>query len=96
MSTGSNIEADSKTWRLTYQIAAISLVNIKLLILKLESPTKILGRTDVPTRRTRDLAREDVSDLNHLSISIKLFILIKEHRSWFQTAGPTFQTPAPH
>lgn len=39
-------------------------------------------------RITGDFAREDLSDLHHISISIKLLILIEEYRIWFQTAGP--------
>lgn len=42
----------------------------------------------MPTRITGDFAREDLSDLHHLSINIKLLILIEEYRIWFQTAGP--------
>lgn len=41
----------------------------------------------MPTRITRDFSTEDLSDL-HLSINIKLLILIEEYRVWFQTAGP--------
>ena len=42
----------------------------------------------MPTRTAGDFATEDLSDLQHFSINIKLLSLIEEHRIWFQTAGP--------